>query len=151
MAASRELTSKPLGKVVRTHHSLYIYRSGFLAVEVVSLQPPNLSENDRGPLLFGVFIGVLHFSSSFTFTLYFLVFWMPLLRGFIPTCSSGNQNTTSRSAVAHMLYLGFHSTTFARPLHGSPHMGLISLVSTSTWPCVSHTIASLSPPLPPIR
>ena len=71
--------------------------------------------------------------------------------GFIPTCSSGSQNTTSLSAVAHMLYLGFHSTTLARPLHGKPHMGLISLVSTSTWPCVSHTIASRSPPLPPTR
>lgn len=71
--------------------------------------------------------------------------------GFIPTCSSGSQNTTSLSAVAHMLYRGFHSTTLARPLHGSPHMGLISFVSTSTCPCVSHTIASLSPPLPPIK
>ena len=71
--------------------------------------------------------------------------------GFIPTCSAGSQNTTSLSAVAHMLYLGFHSTTLARPLHGSEHMAPSTFVSTSTCPCVSHTIASPSPPLPPIR
>ena len=76
---------------------------------------------------------------------------LPAHGGFIPTCSSGSQNTTSLSAVAHILYLGFHSTTLALPLHGNPHMGLISFVSTSTCPCVSHTIASRSPPLPPIR
>lgn len=71
--------------------------------------------------------------------------------GFCPECSSGNQKTTSRSALAHILYRGFHSTTLALPLHGRPHIGLSSLVSISTCPNVSHTIASRSPPDPPTR
>ncbi len=69
----------------------------------------------------------------------------------IPTCSSGNQNTTSLSALAIILYRGFHSASLVGTLHGSEHIGFSCRVSTSTWPCVSHTIASLSAPLPPTK
>ena len=43
--------------------------SGFLAVEVVALQPPNLSANDCVLLLVGVIIVVLYLFFSFTFVL----------------------------------------------------------------------------------
>ncbi len=74
-----------------------------------------------------------------------------LYGGFIPTCSSGTQNTTSLSALANMLKRGFHSTTLALPLHGSPHKGFNCFVSTSTCPWASHTTTSRSPPEPPTR
>ena len=50
--------------------------SGFLAVEVVALQPPNLSANDCVLLLVGVIIVVLYLFCSFTFVslLSFIVF-----------------------------------------------------------------------------
>ena len=69
-----------LGKFVRSCHPFYIYIglqiSGFLAVKVVPLQPPNLSANDRVLLLVGVIIVVLYSFSSFTFVLLlsFMVF-----------------------------------------------------------------------------
>lgn len=70
-----------------------------------------------------------------------------------PTYSSGNQNTTSLSPVASMLNRGFHSHTATRPLHGNDAIGLSNFRSPSstTVPCVSHTIASWSPPDPPTR
>ena len=47
--------------------SIGLQMSGFLAVEVVNLQPPDLSENHRVLLLVGVIIVVSYLFFSFTF------------------------------------------------------------------------------------
>ena len=59
--------------------------SGFLAVEAVSLQPPDLSENDRVLLLVGIIIAVLDLFFSFTFALLLSFLVLPDVRNSAPS------------------------------------------------------------------